>query len=82
MLLLQSDSSPFTPDQEQHRTIPAFAGHRQSDDGAANAGDIAASRKVSLFTIPYGVYCASLWPSCSAFTGNIRPPFEQMHADR
>ncbi|KAL3132626.1 hypothetical protein ABBQ32_009153 [Trebouxia sp. C0010 RCD-2024] len=38
MLLLQTDSSPFTPDQEHHRTIPAFGGHRQSDDGAAHLG--------------------------------------------
>ena len=58
MLLLQNDSSPFIleQEQEQHRTIPAFAGHRQSGDGAANAGDVAASRKVSRFTIPCGVY--------------------------
>ncbi|KAL3156848.1 hypothetical protein ABBQ38_001117 [Trebouxia sp. C0009 RCD-2024] len=33
-----TDSSPFTPDQEHHRTIPAFVGHRQSDDGAAHSG--------------------------------------------
>lgn len=39
MLVLQTDSSPFTPDQEHHRTIPAFVGHRQSDDGAAHSGD-------------------------------------------
>ncbi|KAL3132628.1 hypothetical protein ABBQ32_009153 [Trebouxia sp. C0010 RCD-2024] len=36
--LIATDSSPFTPDQEHHRTIPAFGGHRQSDDGAAHLG--------------------------------------------
>ena len=36
---LQIDVSPSTANQEQRKTIPAFGGPRESDDGALPTGD-------------------------------------------
>ena len=43
---MQAGDLPVAATQKQHKTIPAFGGPRESDDGALPSGDLSCAQQV------------------------------------